>query len=114
MLSSFSAFAIATLKEPSVAAAASVTAPTAKTGLVYNGNAQALVSAGDVSDAILEYKLGDGEWSETIPTGINATAYKIYYRIVGDKNHNDLAGDTLYIDVTIARVNSTYTLAEQR
>mgnify|MGYP004661505273 CR=1 FL=1 len=77
--------------------------------LRYNGEAQALVTAGVTDDGTVEYKLGDGEWSETIPTGINATTYKIYYRIVGDKNHNDLAGDTLYIDVTIARVNSTYT-----
>ena len=79
--------------------------------LRYKGVAQALVTAGVTDDGTVEYKLGDGEWSETIPTGINATTYKIYYRIVGDKNHNDLAGDTLYIDVTIARVNSTYTTA---
>ena len=77
--------------------------------LSYKGEAQALVTAGVTDDGTVEYKLGDGEWSETIPTGINATSYKIYYRIVGDKNHNDLAGDTLYIDVTIAKVNSTYT-----
>ena len=77
--------------------------------LSYTGEAQALVTAGVTDDGTVEYKLGDGEWSETIPTGINATNYKIYYRIVGDKNHNDLAGDTLYLDVTIARVNSTYT-----
>lgn len=77
--------------------------------LRYKGEAQALVTAGVTDDGTVEYKLGDGEWSETIPTGINATTYKIYYRIVGDKNHNDLAGDTLYIDVTIAKVNSTYT-----
>ena len=77
--------------------------------LSYKGEAQALVTAGVTDDGTVEYKLGDGEWSETIPTGTNATTYKIYYRIVGDKNHNDLAGDTLYIDVTIARVNSTYT-----
>ena len=77
--------------------------------LRYKGVAQALVTAGVTDDGTVEYKLGDGEWSETIPTGINATTYKIYYRIVGDKNHNNLAGDTLYIDVTIARVNSTYT-----
>ena len=77
--------------------------------LRYKGVAQALVTAGVTDDGTVEYKLGDGEWSETIPTGINATTYKIYYRIVGDKNHNNLADDTLYIDVTIARVNSTYT-----
>lgn len=77
--------------------------------LSYKGEAQALVTAGVTDDGTVEYKLGDGEWSETIPTGINATTYKIYYRIVGDKNHNDLAGDTLYIYVTIAKVNSTYT-----
>ena len=79
--------------------------------LSYKGEAQALVTAGVTDDGTVEYKLGDGEWSETIPTGINATTYKIYYRIIGDKNHNDLAGDTLYIGVTIARVNSTYTTA---
>ena len=90
------------------AASAVTTAPAAKT-LVYTGSAQELVTAGVTSDGTLKYKLGEnGEWGETIPTATDAGDYKVYYKVVGDKNHNDLAGDTLYIDVTIARVNSTY------
>lgn len=42
---------------------ASVTAaPTAKTGLVYSGSAQALVNAGTTSNGTMNYKLDDGSY----------------------------------------------------
>ncbi|MDY5820553.1 MAG: MBG domain-containing protein, partial [Candidatus Borkfalkiaceae bacterium] len=48
------------------AAATVTTAPAAKTELVYNRNAQELVTAGVTSDGTLNYKLGEnGTWSET-------------------------------------------------
>ena len=67
---------------------AQVTAPTAKTGLTYNGESQALVVAGSAIGATIEYKLGDGEWTTDIPTATDAGEYTVVYRAVADANYN--------------------------
>ncbi len=87
-------------------AASSVTAPTAKE-LTYTGNAQALVNEGQATGGKLVYKLGDGEYSETIPTATNAGTYTVYYKVVGDENHNDSEIGT--VEVTIAKAASSVT-----
>ncbi len=80
-----------------------VTAPTAKTGLTYNGEAQTLVNAGSATGASIEYKLGaDGEWTTEVPTATNAGAYTVAYKAVPDGNHTSEIGQT--IEVTIAKV----------
>lgn len=69
-------------------AAAQVTAPTAKTDLTYNGEAQTLVNAGSATGASIEYKLGaDGEWTQTLPTATNAGEYKVYYKFTAEDNY---------------------------
>lgn len=68
-------------------AAAQVTAPTAKTGLMYSGENQPLVNAGSATGATINYKLGDGEYSETIPVAINAGEYTVYYKFVANANY---------------------------
>ena len=77
-------------------AASTVTkAPTAK-NLIYTGQAQALVTAGEATGGTMQYALGtytdlaptDG-WSENIPTGIDIGAYNVWYKVVGDANHNN-------------------------
>ena len=83
-------------------AEAQVTAPTAKTGLMYNGEAQTLVNAGSADGATIEYKLGDGEWTTEVPTATNAGAYTVAYKAVPDGNHTSEIGQT--IEVTIAKV----------
>ena len=67
----------------------------------------------DVDGGTMLYFLGDaapvvpepldefGEWSEDIPTGLNAGEYKVWYVVKGDKNHN--SGTPASIDVTIAK-----------
>ena len=67
---------------------AQVTAPTAKTGLTYNGESQALIVAGSAIGATIEYKLGDGEWTTDIPTATDAGEYTVVYRAVADANYN--------------------------
>ena len=79
---------------------ATVTAPTAKS-LTYNGNAQALINAGNSSDGEMQYKLGDGVWSTSIPTATDAGNYTVYYKVVADANHIDNPGSS--IAVTIAK-----------
>ncbi len=91
-------------------AAATVTAPTAKTELVYNGNAQALVSAGSVSDATLEYKLGDGEWGADVPAATNAGEYTVYYRVTVDNNHTGATEGSFKVVIAKAANEVTFSL----
>lgn len=79
-----------------------VTAPTAKTGLTYNGENQPLVNAGSATGATINYKLGDGEYSETIPVAINAGKYNVYYKFVANANYT--ADETeVQLTITIAK-----------
>ncbi len=76
-----------------------VTAPTAKTDLTYNGEAQTLVNAGSATDASIEYKLGaDGEWTQTLPTATNAGEYKVYYKFTAEDNYTV---DEMEVQLTI-------------
>ena len=93
-------------------AAASVTAPTAKTGLVYNGNAQALVSAGNVSDATLEYKLGDGEWGADVPAATNAGEYTVFYRVTVDSNHTGATEGSFKVAIAKAENELSITIPD--
>ena len=87
-------------------AAPEVTAPTAKT-LVYNGQAQTLLNEGSTSGGTMMYKLGNGEYSEDIPTATAAGNYKVYYKVQGDNNYAGV--DEQEIDVTIAKADSQVT-----
>ena len=84
-------------------AGAQVTAPTAKTGLTYNGESQALVVAGSAIGATIEYKLGDGEWTTDIPTATDAGEYTVVYRAVADANYNVVDTEQQFT-VTIAKI----------
>ena len=64
------------------------TVPTAKS-LVYSGEFQQLINAGEASGGALQYSLDNNSYSEDIPTGKEAGAYTVYYKVVGDRNHND-------------------------
>ena len=81
--------------------AALTTAPTAISGLIYAGAAQALVSAGAADGGTMRYKLGDGDWSADIPTAIIPGNYTVYYMVKGDATHEDLvpASNELHISI---------------
>ena len=67
------------------------TAPTAQENLTYTGQEQALITAGSVTDySTMQYSLTEnGTYSQDIPTGTDAGAYTVWYRVIGDENHND-------------------------
>ena len=88
---------------------ATLNAPTAKE-LTYNGSAQALVNAGTATGGELQYKLGaDGAYSTSVATATDAGTYTVYYKVVGDGNHNDVAEKS--VDVTIAKAAITPTVS---
>lgn len=62
------------------------TAPTART-LTYNTKPQELITAGV---GALQYKLGDGEWYDAVPTATNAGDYTVYYRTNMGDNYNNV------------------------
>ena len=82
---------------------AQVTAPTAKTGLTYNGESQALIVAGSAIGATIEYKLGDAEWSTDIPTATDAGEYTVIYKIIAAANYNVVDGENKFT-ITIAKI----------
>lgn len=83
----------------------SVVAPSVKSGLTYTGSAQALVNAGSTSGGTLQYSTDGSNYGTGIPTGINATSYTVYYKVVGDDNYNDVAAQS--INVSIAKASLT-------
>lgn len=59
--------------------------------VVYNGNAQELVTLGEVFGGELQYSLSkDKDYGITIPKGTDAGEYTVWCKVVGDNNHNDL------------------------
>ena len=88
------------------------TPPTAKTGLVYNGTAQVLISESHVEGGMMQYRLDNGAYSPDLPTAINAGIYTVYYKVVGDASHNDVAEKSLKVTIAKASLSGTpaYTL----
>jgi len=68
-------------------------APTAQENLTYTGQEQALITADSVtSGGTMQYSLTEnGTYSPDIPTGTDAGAYTVWYRVIGDANHKDTA-----------------------
>ena len=77
-----------------------VTAPVANT-LTYNGAEQALITAGSVTDyGTMQYSLTEnGTYSQDIPTGTDAGTYTVWYRVIGDANHNDTAPASVVVSI---------------
>ena len=68
------------------------TAPTAQENLTYTGQEQALITAGMTDHGTMQYSLTEnGTYSQDIPTGTDAGAYTVWYQVIGDENHNDIA-----------------------
>lgn len=89
----------------------SVTAPAAKTDLVYNGEAQALITAGSSTTGTIQYKLNSGEYSTALPEATNAGTYTVSYKVVGDENHEDV--DEASFSVTIGKAAVTVTASDK-
>ena len=82
------------------------TAPAAVGSLGYDGSAKNLITAGTCTGGTMNYQLGDsGAWGATIPQATNAGTYTVWYKVVGDSNHNDTAAAS--VTVTIARKSIT-------
>ena len=81
------------------------TAPTAVEGLVYNAQAQTLIEAGQAEGGEMQYSFDGENFSTTLPTGTEAGEYNGFYKVVGDKNHNDT--EAMAVMATIAPAKLT-------
>lgn len=82
--------------------AADVTPPAPVADLKYTGLPQPLVTEGTATGGTMEYSLDGKTYSASLPTGTGAGDYEVWYRVKGDGNHNDTAGEKLGSKVTIA------------
>ena len=83
-------------------------APAGIDGLVYNGGAQTLIAAGTATGGELQYKLGEnGAYSAKLPTATDAGDYTVYYKVVGDADHEDSAERSLTVTIRKAAVTIT-------
>ena len=85
-----------------------VTAPTAKTGLEYTGASLALVEPGSVTAGTMMYRIGgEGGWSESVPTAVNAGKYTVQYTVTVDENYKKPQDGE--VEIVIAKANATVT-----
>lgn len=88
-------------------------APAGIDGLVYNGGAQTLITAGTATGGELQYKLGEnGAYSAKLPTATDAGDYTVYYKVVGGADHEASAERSL--TVTIRKAAVTITVLDKR
>ena len=78
----------------------SLTPPSAKSGLVYTGEAQDLITAGSSTTGTMQYSLDGANYSAEIPQGTDAKEYTIYYKVVANAGYSNV--DPASFKVTIA------------
>lgn len=78
-----------------------ITPPTAQENLTYTGQEQALITAGSVAKyGTMQYSLTEnGTYSQAIPTGTDAGTYTVWYRVIGDANHNNTAPTSVVVSI---------------
>ena len=85
-------------------------APVAAKNLIYTqGKTVTLIDASNasVTGGQLQYALGEnGTYSTALPTVTAAGTYSVYYKVVGDRNHNDT--EPVKINVTVRKAVPSY------
>ena len=79
----------------------SITPPVAQENLTYTGREQALITAGSVTNyGTMQYSLTEnGTYSQDIPVGTDAGTYTVWYRVIGDANHNDTTSASVAVSI---------------
>ena len=106
--------------------------PTEKTNLKYNGSDQALLDApvDGLPDGAVEiiYAIGENtdtapepdadgtpddqkRWLTSIPTATDAGTYYVWYKVVGDENHNDVEPKCLVVTINEKQQTSNGTIS---
>lgn len=98
------------------AGAAFAPKPEGRANLPYNGAAQELVTAGSSNHGTVVYSLNQaGPYSTQIPTGTAVQSYTVWYKVLGDQNHNDTTpNSTAASIVTNSVTNPTVELSSSK
>ena len=80
--------------------------PTPIEGLVYTGDSMDLINPGQCSTGTIYYKVDDGDWDTSIPQAKEVGTYTVYYKVVGDKNHNDIPEQSFTVTIESAKVGN--------
>ncbi len=83
---------------------ANYTAPKANKNLKYTGEEQELITEGSTDIGTMEYCIEGAEYSDAIPTAVNAGEYTVYYRITDGSVLVEEA-----VTVTIAKAEPEFT-----
>ena len=81
-------------------AASSVTKDPKDARSLYTGGNVPLIEAGDVEGGTMMYRLGeDGQWSDAVPKATDCGTYTVWYKVMGDQNHNDTEALSLTAEI---------------
>lgn len=84
------------------------TTPSARS-LTYNGDTQVLIIAGTSLDGTVVYgKSENGTYASVLPTATKAGDYEVWYKVIGDANHED--STPVKLNVSIAQKSITPTV----
>lgn len=78
---------------------ASVTKAPEDAKSLYSGGDIPLVIAGDVQGGTMHYSLDGETWSAKIPTATEWGKYTVYFKVVGDNNHNGTEAQPLTAEI---------------
>ena len=77
-----------------------VTAPEVAEGLVSDGTPQQLIAVpASATGGTVEYSLDGMSWSDALPTATEAGDYTVYYRVIGDENHEDIEAQMVNVSI---------------
>ncbi|MBR5688236.1 MAG: hypothetical protein IKX36_09805 [Prevotella sp.] len=68
---------------------ATFTPPTAKDNLIYISKDLELIQPGSAVGGSMQYSVNNSDWSYNVPVKRDVGEYPIYYRVIGDDNHNN-------------------------
>lgn len=89
----------------------SVSPPTAR-NLTYLGYAQTLVLSGSTTGGEIQYSIDGINYSTTRPKATEPGTYTVYYKVVGDANHNGTEAQTISVTITTNKTALTAAISE--
>ena len=66
---------------------------------LYNGGNVQLITEGTAAGGTMQYSLDGVTWSADIPTATDWKTYTVYYKVVGDNNHNNTEAQSLTAEI---------------
>ena len=99
---------------PETTTASITPAPATVTGVTannrtYDGSEQALVTAGTVTGGYVAYSTDGINYSLTIPKATNAGEYEVWYKVIADSNHKDIAPMSAKVTISAKQVSPIVT-----